>query len=267
MWSGRIRPRGATSGGNHDRSGEHPMATSRLSLLAHDLRRLVAGEPSDELLLDAFRRGRDEQAFATLVRRHGSLVMGVCRRALAHEQDAEDAFQATFLVLARNASAIRQRDSIAGWLHGVSHRIAMNAKRTLAKQRRMEQRGARPEASRTADDLTWGEVRGLLDEEVAKLPDVYRKVFVLCCLQEMPRPEAAKRLGLQEGTVSSRLARAKERLHEALTRRGVTLSILVATLGLGHQAKLGAAVLRATARVAVADAAGASGVVPARVAA
>ncbi len=244
------------------------MPPSQLTSLVQDLRRVAGASPrSDEQLLEAFARFRDEQAFADLVRRHGPLVMGVCRRSLAHEQDAEDAFQATFLALARQSGSIRHRGSLAAWLHGVSYRIAMTAKRTILRQRRNEQAGARPEATPPGDDLTWREVRGLLDEEVAGLPDAYRTVFVLCCLQERSKPEAAQMLGLKEGTVSSRLARAKERLHEALTKRGVTLSVLLATLGLGQSAKLSAAALRAAARVAAADAAGACGVVPARVAA
>jgi RNA polymerase sigma factor (sigma-70 family) len=232
------------------------MPSSRLSAVARDIRRLAAGaEPGDEQLLDAFRHRRDEQAFATLVRRHAALVMGVCRRTLTHEQDAEDAFQATFLVLARSAAAIRRRESLAGWLHGVTQRIARNARRALANQRRKEQRGARPEATPSGDDLTWGEVRGLLDEEVARLPEAYREAFVLCCLQEVPRPEAARRLGLKGGTLDSRLARAKERLHAALTKRGVTLAALCPAGG-----KVGPALVKSTAAL------GFGGAVPARVA-
>lgn len=224
------------------------MPSSRLSAVARDLRRLAAGaEPGDEQLLDAFRHRRDEQAFAALVRRHAALVMGVCRRTLTHEQDAEDAFQATFLVLARSASAIRRRESLAGFLHGVAQRIARNARRALAARRRKEQRGARPEAAPSGDDLTWGEVRGLLDEEVTRLPEAYREAFVLCCLQEVSRPEAARRLGLKGGTLDSRLARAKARLHAALSRRGVTLPALAATLGLGAPASVRAATLKAAA--------------------
>src|SRR5262245_55750773 len=205
-----------------------PMPQSHFVTVVQDLRRLAGANPGDDQLLEAFARFQDEQAFTALVRRHGPLVMGVCRRSLGHEQDAEDAFQATFLVLARNASAVRRRESLAAFLHGVAQRVARNARRTLAKQRRKDQHGARPESSPCGDDLTWGEVRGLLDEEVARLPDVYREVFVLCCLQEMPHHEAARQLGLKKGTVSSRVARAKERLHEALTKRGVTLAAALA---------------------------------------
>ncbi len=224
------------------------MPQSQLAPVAHRLLQLAGHEPSDEQLLEAYRRSRDEQAFAALVRRHGPLVMGVCRRALGHDQDAEDAFQATFLVLARCASSIRRHDSLPAWLHRVSCRIARSARETLARRRFKEQQAARRESAPAGDELTWREVRGLLDEEVARLPNAYRDVFVLCCLQERSKPEAARLLGLKEGTVSSRLARAKKRLHEALTHRGVALSAALAMLSLdGTGRNLSAAFIKAAA--------------------
>ena len=209
------------------------MANPPLQTVWRQVRGLVNAGPqpdaSDGELLERFVARRDEAAFVGLLRRHGPMVLHVCRRIQGNEHDAEDAFQAAFLALARSAASIRRHDSLAAWLHRVSHRIALSARLTLSRQRLKERQGARPESAPAGDELTWGEVRGLLDEEVARLPDAYRAVFVPCCLQERSKAEAAALLGLKEGTVSSRLARAKRRLHEALTRRGVTLSVLTAS--------------------------------------
>ncbi len=228
-----------------------------LTTVAQDLRRLAGCEPSDEQLLAAFAQGQ-EPAFAALVRRYAGLVMGVCRRALGHEQDAEDAFQATFLVLARNARSIRRAGSLAAWLHGVAHRVARSARRDLARRREKERRVARAETTAISEELSWREVQALLDEEVERLPDGYRDVFVLCCLQERSKPEAARLLGLKEGTVSSRLARSRRQVQEGLARRGVTLAALLAG-GAGTPAN--AALVKAAAAL------GGGGEAPARVAA
>jgi RNA polymerase sigma factor (sigma-70 family) len=248
------------------------MAQLELNSVVRKIRRLAgAAEPAfgDELLLDAFARRRDEAAFAELVARHGALVQGVCRRTLGHRQDAEDAFQATFLVLARCPGAAR-RGPLAAWLYGISHRIAMNAKRSLARRRAREKHGARPEATPPSEAPSWHEVQGLLDEEVARLPELYRRVFVLCCLEEHTKAEAARQLGLREGTVSSRLAKARRLLQERLGRRGVTLSALLAAVGLARAGEaVSATTVRATAAAALAYAAGAcaSSAVPASAAA
>jgi RNA polymerase sigma factor (sigma-70 family) len=248
------------------------MAQLQLDAAVHLLRRFVSAAPvnrTDEDLLEAFAGQQDEAAFAILVSRYSSLVMGVCRRALAHEQDAEDAFQATFLVLARNVASIRRRGSLAAFLHGVAQRIARNSKRSLARRRKKEQQGARAEASQPAEDLAWREVQALLDEEVRAMPEVYRRVFVLCCMQGTSRSEAARQLGLKEGTLDSRLARARKHLRHRLVGRGVTLSTLTAVLDVARKgAPVGTATVETTAAWAVAYAAGAcaGSVVPARVA-
>jgi RNA polymerase sigma factor (sigma-70 family) len=248
------------------------MSRSPLHSAACHLRRLTrpsSGDRSDEELLEAFTLRHDEGAFTALVRRYSPLVMSVCRRALGHQQDAEDAFQATFLVLARKASSIRRQGALASWLHGVSQRIALDVRRSLVRQREREQHGARAEAAPGTEDLSWREVQALLDEEVQALPDVYRQVFVLCGLQGLSKPEAAQQLRLKEGTVASRLARARERLRERLQERGVTLSALMAVLDLTSEGVgVGTATVETTAAWAVAYAAGACGcsVVPARVA-
>jgi RNA polymerase sigma factor (sigma-70 family) len=247
------------------------MAQVQLSAVVGKLRSLAGADPgpTDEQLLDAFARRRDESAFTSLVRRHSALVMGVCRRTLGHRQDAEDAFQATFLVLARCAGSVRRAGSLSAWLYGVSHRIAMNAKRSLARRRGKETRGARPESA-PPEDPSWREVQALLDEEVQRLPEIYRRVFVLCCLDEQTKADAARQLGLREGTVSSRLAKARTLLRERLRKRGVTLSALLAALEVAREgAPVGAATVKAAAAAAVQYAAGAcaGGAVPAQAAA
>jgi hypothetical protein len=158
---------------------------------------------------------------------------------------------------------IARRDEAA------SYRIAMNAKRNLARRRNREQRGARSEAAPAPEELSWREVQALLDEEIDQLPEMYRRVLVLCCLEEHSWAEAARRLGLKEGTVASRLARTRQVLQDRLARRGVALSALLAALALSREgASVGAGTIQATAAYAVAYAAEACAhsAVPARVA-
>jgi RNA polymerase sigma factor (sigma-70 family) len=212
------------------------MSSSALGAGIRRLRGLVAGQrgmdESDERLLYAFTAHRDENAFAVLVRRHGPMVLGVCRRVLGHQQDAEDAFQATFLVLARGAAALRRKTALASFLHGTAHRIALSAKRAAARRRKYEAQAPARTPENPSGELLWREVQALLDEEIVCLPDAYRSVFVLCCLENLSRAEAARRLGLKEGTVSSRLAEARKRLQQRLSRRGVELTALLAATAL-----------------------------------
>src|SRR5262249_30017333 len=149
----------------------------------------------DDELLGRFAEARDEAAFTALLERHGSMVLGVCRRVLGHPQDAEDACQATFLVLARKAASIRKRTSLASWLHGVAFRIA----RKLRGKRALPASAALPEvavAGGAEAELSWREVRAVLDEELERLPERYRAPLLLCCLEGLTRDEAASRLGL-----------------------------------------------------------------------
>jgi RNA polymerase sigma factor (sigma-70 family) len=224
-------------------------------------------EDSDEQLLHAFLTHRDESAFAVLVRRHGPMVLHVCRCLLKHQQDAEDAFQATFLVLARNAAALRKKSSLASFLHGIAYRTAMKAKRAAARRRKHEQQAPSRPFVDTKEELSWREVRALLNEEVARLPEIYRSVFVLCCLEELSREEAARRLGLKERTVLSRLSGARKRLAQRLARRGVELTAALAVSALATQA-VSAGLMAATLKAASAAAAGKgmAGLVPASVA-
>jgi RNA polymerase sigma factor (sigma-70 family) len=187
-----------------------------------------AARPSDRQLLDAY-AANDPTAFATLVQRHGPMVLGVCRRVLRHEQDAEDAFQAVFLVLARGANTIRKSEALASWLYGVSSRVALRARRDAARRRKHEAR-AEPRDNPPTWEVGWRELQSTLDEEVERLPAAYRSVFLLCCLEGLSKPEAAARLGVKENTVSSRLARARRRLQGRLARRGISLAAVLAAL-------------------------------------
>ena len=194
----------------------------------------------DAELLARFATGGDESAFAELVRRHGPLARGVCDRVLGHRAEADDAFQAVLIVLARKAGVVRDPGRLGPWIYGVAVRCAMRARRdTLARQRRQS---PMPDMPARAADPDWADVRPVLDAEVDRLPEKLRAAIVLCELQGVARAEAARRLGVAEGTLSSRLARAKETLRTRLTRRGVTLSAagLSATLG---QAQLSSASL------------------------
>ena len=216
------------------------MAPASLGSAVNRLRSLAAGrtgsEPDDAQLLHAFAVRNDQAAFASLVRRHGPLVFGVCRNILRHEQDAEDAFQATFLTLARRAGSIRSGEALAGWLHSVARRTALKAHRAAQRRQTHEGRASAPVPQNTAWDVAWREVQAVLDEEVQRLPAIYRDVFVLCCMEGCGRAEAARQLGVKEGTVASRLAKARQRLQERLTRRGLVLSAVLAACSLSRQA-------------------------------
>ena len=177
----------------------------------------------DGELLARFVERHDEAAFATLVNRHGPMVWGVCRRLL-NRHDAEDAFQATFLVLARKAASVRSRETVGNWLYGVAHQTALQVRRTAARRRAKEvQVTTMPDTEAVGPD-PWADLQPLLDEELSRLPDIYRTVIVLCDLEGRTRKEAAHRLGVPEGTVAGRIARARTLLARRLTRRGVALS-------------------------------------------
>ena len=189
----------------------------------------VVGGMSDGQLLERFMsRGQDggQIAFEEVVRRHGSMVLGVCLRALGDSHAAEDAFQATFLVLALKARSVRKADSLGPWLHGVAARVA---RRALLLNRR------RKETTLPAEDLAGTsfidpelvELRAILDEELERLPEKYRRPLVLCYLEGQTQDQAARALGWTKGTVSGRLARAKELLRSRLTRRGLASSAAV----------------------------------------
>ncbi len=204
------------------------MATSQTSEVIQHLRRAVlvrdgAGLTDGQLLEDYLSR-RDEAALAALVRRHGPMVWGVCRRVLRDHHDAEDAFQATFLVLVRKAASIASPELLANWLYGVAHQTAMKAWATTAKRRARERQVTQmPERAVIEQDL-WNELQPLLDHELSRLPAKYRVALVVCDLEGKTRKEAALQLGLPEGTVASRLIRARTMLAQRLARHGRAVS-------------------------------------------
>ncbi len=240
------------------------MTKPQVSGVIDYVRRLAAdGGPrqaSDRELLRRFVRERDAGAFEALVRGHGPLVWGVCRRALGRVHDAEDAFQATFLTLARKAGSIRGAGSLASWLHGVAYRTALQTRRSAARRREHEGRAAARTEHGPDWQAAWQEVQALLDDEIGRLPEALRAPFLLCHLEGLSRAEAAGRLGLTEAAVWARLARARGRLQQRLTRRGVSLAAVLAAaaVGEGLATAAPAPLVAATARASLSAAASAS---------
>jgi RNA polymerase sigma factor (sigma-70 family) len=228
------------------------MATGTMNSVVRHLRRAVLGsEPTDGQLLECFLARRDEAAFEALVRRHGPMVLGVCQRVLRHTQDAEDAFQATFLVLVRKAASVRPRERVGNWLYGVAYRTALKAKVTAARRQAKERR-AMPRTAVQPDESA-ADAQALLDRELHGLPDKYRVPVVLADLEGKSRQEVARQLGLPEGTVSSRLARARQILRRRLARNGVTQSAGMMVLA----PKVPPMLIQSTVRAALGNAASA----------
>src|SRR5437763_5306640 len=231
---------------------------------------------TDGELLGRFLRSRDQDALAALVRRHAPMVWGVCCRLLHNHHDAEDAFQATFLVLVRKAADM-PRQAVANWLYGVARQTAVRLRATAAKRGRREMQvvnmpepGTRSQESGVSGQQ-WADLQSVLDEELSRLPDHYRGVIVLCDLEGMTRKEAARQLGIPEGSVASRLARARVMLAKRLTQRGVVFSggSVAAVLSAGSaSASAPPALVSSTIKAASLLAAGrAAGVISAKVAA
>jgi RNA polymerase sigma factor (sigma-70 family) len=223
--------------------------------------RCDAGDTTDAQLLGCFLARRDQAAFEALVRRHGTMVLGVCRRVLRDDHDAEDAFQAAFLVLVRKAASIQPRGLVGNWLYGVAYRTALEARGILARRRTKERQvSAMPEkAAPTAD--TNSDVRPILDEELDRLPAKYRVPVVLCELEGRSRKEVAGLLQIPEGTLSSRLATAKRMLAGRLSRRGLGVSAATMAACFAEQASAAvvpSTLVAATVRAATQFAAGAS---------
>ncbi len=193
-------------------------------------------ELADEVLLQQFASKRDEAAFETLVERHGPMVQGVCRRILGDAHHAEDAFQAVFLVLARKSNSIRRPGLLANWLYGVACRIARKARISLIRKETRERRAGKMPVQDQLLDLEWIEVKAVLDDELQQLPEKYRAPLVLCYLRGQTNAEAAAQLGWPAGSISERLARAREMLRKRLNRRGLTLSAGLLALLLSQKA-------------------------------
>ncbi|HLN32722.1 MAG TPA: sigma-70 family RNA polymerase sigma factor [Gemmataceae bacterium] len=196
----------------------------------------AAAELTDRELLERFVAQRDETAFATLVGRHGSLVLGVCRRVLRNIADAEDAFQATFLVLARKAGVVRWGDSVGNWLYQVAYRIAANARTEGARRQARERQAARLGKTAAAPDVELQDLCAVLDEELRRLPAKYRAPLLLCYLEGLSRGEAARQLGWSLGALKGRLERGRQFLGKRLARRGVSLSAVFLAAGLSREA-------------------------------
>ena len=186
--------------------------------------RELAAPAQDADLVRAFAEDRDSAAFAEVVRRHGPMVLGVCRRVLGDSLDADDAFQATFLVFIRRAGTLRQADRLAGWLHQVALRTARKLRAMRAARRGREVPLVDVPAGESTADFVWRELRPIFDEELSRLPDRLRLPAVLCFLEGCSKAEASRRLGWPEGTLSGRLQRAREWLRERFTARGLSLS-------------------------------------------
>lgn len=227
----------------------------RLAGVLTQVRRVVDSQgpdsPTDGELLARFVAARDQAAFELLVWRHGTMVLHTCRRLLARPEDAEDAFQATFLAFVRQAAGIGKRGTVAGWLHRVACRAALRlraqaARRTDCERQSMNLGNGHPSNSANADGeavdpLVWAEARQALDGEVNRLPAKLRVPFVLCYLEGLTNDEAARQLNLPRGTVLSRLSRARERLRGRLGRRGWALTSGAFIVALGQEAATSAA--------------------------
>lgn len=206
------------------------MNNGSLASVLEYLRETVQSPSTDSLsdveLLELFLHQSQQDAFEQLLLRHGPMVMGICRRILSCSHEAEDAFQATFLILARQGTSIRQREQLASWLYGVATRTAQKLRRDSARWQSVTQEHSEPwtEENCPVEQLAQREARGVIDEEIQRLPKRYRAPVILCYLQGQTYSEAAEKIGCPPGTVSGQLARARDLLRARLTRRGLTLS-------------------------------------------
>jgi RNA polymerase sigma factor (sigma-70 family) len=238
------------------------------SVIRHLRRTMLPGGEdglNDRQLLERFLARRDGEAFEALVRRHGPMVLGVCRRVIGNVHDAEDAFQATFLVLVRRAAALAAPELLGNWLYGVAYRTALEAKARKARRSAREKQVADMPQPRVDSEEVRQDLQFLLDEELNRLPEPYRVPIVLCDLEGLSRKDVARQLNLPEGTLSSRLATGRKKLADNLTRRGVVLSSAALAAVLGRSAltacvpsALVVSVTRAATLLAAGQAAGVS---------
>src|SRR5262249_53287459 len=186
-------------------------------------------------LLERFVNAQEEEAFAALVCRHGPMVLRVCLQILDNEHDAEDAFQATFLVLSRKASSVKKQKSVASWLFGVANHTSTNLKRSLMRRCSYERQVSQRSVADPLSTLTLREAQAIVNQELARLPETYRAPLVLCVREGLSRDEAAQQLGLRLGTLKNRLEQARKRLRVRLTARGLTLCGAFAASVFGEQ--------------------------------
>jgi RNA polymerase sigma factor (sigma-70 family) len=230
------------------------MSETPLTTILRQVRSFAAGRVqsgrSDGELLRAFLDSGHEPAFEEILRRHGAMVLGVCRRSLGSVADAEDAFQATFLLLLRRASSVRKASSLASWLHGVARRVAADARRAATRRRNHERQAPPGRPPDPASRAALREVCLVLEEEISGLPPTYREPFVLCCLEQLSYAEVAGRLSLNEPAVRNRLSRARKLLRQRLARRGVSLSAALATAALVTGGAVSPSLLASTMKAA-----------------
>jgi RNA polymerase sigma factor (sigma-70 family) len=224
-----------------------------------EIDRAALGQLNDEQLLARFFQRQEDAAFAAIVARHGPLVYGVCRRVLNDANDADDAFQATFLVLVRKGRSLRDPARLSSWLYGVAQRTAHKARAKAALRAKAERQASAMPTMSDPHDLKLDELRALLDQEIAQLPEKYALPLVLCYLEGKTNAQAAAQLGWPEGSISRRLGRARELLRSRLARRGLGLSIalIAAAFARPGTAAVPTALLASTARAATLAAQGA----------
>jgi RNA polymerase sigma factor (sigma-70 family) len=191
---------------------------------------------TDADLLRRFLADREGAAFAVLVQRHGPMVLGLCNRILGDLHSAEDALQATFMVLVRRSASLRCTGSLGNWLYAAAKRIALKARAKAIARRRLERRLETMPRTEPIDESTWQELRSILDDEIGKLPKKYRAVIILCHLESKSHEQAAKELSWPKTTLTSRLVRGRELLRQGLVRRGITLSAAAVVTALAQKA-------------------------------
>lgn len=228
---------------------------------AERLLRMATPPASDQQLLDLIIQSADDLAFTELVRRHGPMVLGVCRRVLNHEQDAEDAFQAAFLVLAKRASSLRNRQSLGSWLFGIARHVALRLRDKNRRRGRHENTGESVAADGSTDSATV-ESLALMEEELHRLPDKYKSPLITCYLHGRTQEDTAKEMRLSLSTLRRRLEEAREILRARLTRRGVSLPIGLTGL-MSLTVAMPAGFAETTSRAALAFITGERGTTPA----
>jgi RNA polymerase sigma factor (sigma-70 family) len=234
------------------------MAASELEQTVRRIGRMVVAHGAmqgDAELIRAFSSDGDQRAFAEIVKRHGGLVRSVCRRVLGDRAGVDDAWQATFLVLARRASSVSRSGSLAGWLHGVAYRTALCERRASLRRSKHEAKARLSATSSPEKLVAWRELMELLDAEIQRLPTPLREVFVRVCLEEATGSDVASELGLNDGTVRSRLTRARRMLRGRLERRGVCLTAVLALTTVA-QPRVSASLIARTSEAAAAVASG-----------
>jgi RNA polymerase sigma factor (sigma-70 family) len=207
----------------------------------------------DHQLLARFFRGKEDAAFAAIVERYGPLVFGVCRRILSDPNDADDAFQATFLVLVRKGASLRDPGKLANWLYGVAYRTASKLRAKAALRTKSERQAGEMPTKSDFHELNYDDLQAILDEEISQLPEKYALPLVLCYLEGKTNAQAAAQLGWPEGSISRRLSRARELLRSRLARRGLALSValIAAVFARPATASVSTELLSATTRAAV----------------